>query len=120
MEATVTNDGDGRFILSCPSEMEWNARSDLVKVVQQAVGAERLRGVIVDLAGVTFISSAGLGGLFTLRQHVEQAGAALVLCRPTPTIARLLRTVNLPDLLPVAATMADARQLISAGGGDAA
>jgi len=110
MNVTVTHEGDGRYVIACPTEMEWRARINLVEVLGTAVAAHQpLRGVILDLERVTFINSAGLGAIFMLRSHARDAGAGLVVARPGVSITRLLETVNLMALIPVTATLDQAR-----------
>jgi anti-sigma B factor antagonist len=114
MDVTITPDGDARFIITCPRQMEWNARVNLVETVRQATTGQAVRGVIIDLAGVTYINSAGLGAIFALRKFVEDAGGVLAVARPNISIARLLRTVNLSRLVSVTETLEEARAALPA------
>jgi anti-anti-sigma factor len=114
MEVTITADGDSRYIITCPQHMEWNARIDLVEALKAATKDQPPRTVIVDLADVNYINSAGLGAIFALRKFVEQAGGAIAVARPNVTIARLLRTVNLAALMPVTDSLEQARASLPA------
>ena len=115
MDVTIKTDGESRYIIACPRHMEWNARVDLVEALQAATKDQPARGVIVDLAEVSYINSAGLGAIFALRKFVEQCGGAIVVARPNVTIARLLRTVNLAALVPVTDSIEQARASLPAG-----
>jgi anti-anti-sigma factor len=109
MELMVTPDGQGRYIVSCPARMEWNERLDIVSQLQKAAGDGPLSSVILDLDKVTYINSAGLGAVFSLRKFTNDRGAKLIVARPSATISRLLDTVNLAALIPVAANLDEAR-----------
>lgn len=112
MELSVKPDGEGRFVIYCPSRMEWNERVDLVSHLQDATGERPLSGVIIDLQNVTYINSAGLGALFSLRKFAKDRGAKVAVARPNAMISRLLDTVNLAALVPVAASLDEARTLL--------
>jgi len=110
MTVTVTHEGGGRYLIACPAQMEWRARIDLVEAVEAAVAQHvPLRGIILDLQHVTFISSPGLGAIFLLHRHARDRGAGMVIARPGVSIARLLTTANMPAPMPVTATLDDAR-----------
>jgi anti-anti-sigma factor len=51
--------------------------------------------VVVDLAELNFIDSAGLGVLAMQRRRLEAAGSTLRLTNPTDSIAHLLRVSGL-------------------------
>jgi anti-anti-sigma factor len=106
---TVRTDDPGRFVLNCPKRMAWKSRVDLVATVRRQTAGEKICALIVDLTGVEYMSSAGLGALFALRKHLKDQDGEMVLCSPNPTISRLLETVNLPKLIPVVTDIAAAR-----------
>lgn len=112
MDVSVERDGEGRFIIRCPREMRWDTRADLVDDLQAAAGDRPVRSVILDLDDVDYLNSAALGAVFTLRKRLHDNGGRLIVCRPNPTIARLLRTVNMPALIPVVETLDEARSLL--------
>jgi anti-anti-sigma factor len=117
MQASITPDREGRFIVSCPVEMEWLVRADLVEAFKSATKGQAVQGVIIDMGGVAFINSAGLGAIFSLRKHLKGLGAAMVMARPSVTITRLLTTVNMPALVPVADSMEQARRQLASPAG---
>ena len=52
------------------------------------------KGIVVDLANVDYISSAGLGVLFTLKKFLKKNGGDLLFCNLKPQIKRLFEIVN--------------------------
>lgn len=67
-------------------------------------------GIILDLDGVDYLNSAGIGSIFALRKYARANGAELVIARPRATVRRLLETVNLPALIPVTGDLDEARK----------
>ncbi|HEX3333869.1 MAG TPA: STAS domain-containing protein [Acidimicrobiales bacterium] len=62
--------------------------------------AERLRGprealIVVDLAGLTFLDSSGLGVLHEARRKAIEDGGSLVLCNPGAIVQRVLELTGL-------------------------
>jgi anti-anti-sigma factor len=113
MQLQVVHEGQGLYILQCSEELEWSARVDLVEAVNDRVGDQDVRGVVLDLAEVTYINSAGIGAIFSLRKYAMEADARLVVARPRPAIQRMLKTVNLPELIPMVDSLDKARQVIA-------
>jgi anti-anti-sigma factor len=112
MDLQVKSDEPGVYTVYCPEQMEWRARGGLVDKVSEACGEDEVRGIIVDLGNVTFLSSAGIGALFNLHEFAKSHDAGLVIARPRPTIQRLLNTVKLPDLIPTVKSIDAARSQI--------
>jgi anti-sigma B factor antagonist len=111
MDVNIRHDDGGVFVIECPPEMEWSVRVDLVSMLTEKVGQEQISGVILDLGEVNYINSAGLGAVFALRKFAMNNGSPIVIARPKPGIQRMLKTVNLPELIPVADTLADAKEI---------
>src|SRR4051794_10814562 len=57
------------------------------------------RKLVLDLSTVEYFASAALGKLVTLNRKAHAADARLVLCRPTPTVQRILQLTRLNDVL---------------------
>jgi anti-sigma B factor antagonist len=55
--------------------------------------------VLIDLAGVDFIDSSGLGVLIDAHRRAVDAGRRLVLERPSPAVVRLIEISGLRDHL---------------------
>ncbi|MFW6061300.1 MAG: STAS domain-containing protein [Planctomycetota bacterium] len=103
---------DGIWRVYSPSQDEWRQREGLAEALSEAAGDAPVRGVIVDLANIKYLSSAGLAAIFALRKSVADGRGEVVLARPTPSILRLLRTANLGSLVPLATTLEEAEQQV--------
>jgi len=107
------------FVVHCPEQMDWNVRDDLAAQVRGFAGQSAVRGLIVDMEGVRFINSAGIGALFTTLKYVRESGGAMVVARAGAPIRRLLDTVNLGRLIPIVSSLAEARQAVGSEAKDA-
>lgn len=59
------------------------------------------RDLVLDVAGVNFIDSSGLGTLVRLVARIRRAGGDLKLCAAPPPLHRLLRLTNLLQVFDV-------------------
>ena len=66
--------------------------------------------MILDLADVTFLDSAGAGAIVRLFGVLRSHGCELCLCRLSPFAERVLKITNLLSVLPNYATEQEARQ----------
>ena len=53
-----------------------------------------VKAIVLDLANVDYISSAGLGVLFTMKKHLKQNGGDLLFINIKPQIKRIFEIVN--------------------------
>jgi anti-anti-sigma factor len=52
------------------------------------------KAIVLDLANVDYISSAGLGVLFTVKKFLKKSGGELLFCNLKPQIKKLFEIVN--------------------------
>ena len=73
-------------------------------VAEQVAGAlvdnTDIERVAVDLGGVKFCDSSGLGALLDIRRAAETSGATIVLRAPSAGVARVLDIAGIDELLP--------------------
>ena len=73
--------------------------------------------IILDMAGVGFITSIGIRHLVLAAQKVAQGGGKLVLLWPSPNVADVLMVAGLEKLLLVAKSEEEARAAIGGSSG---
>jgi anti-sigma B factor antagonist len=64
--------------------------------------------LIIDLSGVAFIDSAGLGALIGGIRHTRELGGQVAVACSRPTLVRLLRTTGFDRVVTVAEDVASA------------
>jgi anti-sigma B factor antagonist len=72
----------------------------------------KMRDIVIDLAGVDFMDSAGLGALVMLIRGYREAGRKCVLASAPPIVAKILKVTSIHQLTPVAPDMEQAFQLL--------
>ncbi|MFP4105240.1 MAG: STAS domain-containing protein [Phycisphaerae bacterium] len=108
MDIDVERRDDDIFVVTCPPELGWKARVDLLGAVQEHIDGCDVRAVILDFDTVEHLNSAGIGAIFTLRKHLKTKDAGMAICCANDTIRRLFRTVNLEAMICVTDTRSEA------------
>lgn len=67
------------------------------------------RHVVVDLTGVDFVDSAGMGALIGLRRRCRLNDGDCVLAAPSAAVLRVLQSADLERIFRIYATTAEAR-----------
>jgi anti-sigma B factor antagonist len=83
-------------------------RDGLLRVITD----EERRGLVVNLASVTFIDSTGIGVLVGVWRRVRAGSGALAVAVPSPQVRRTLDTAGLAKILPVYDSEAEAHQAV--------
>lgn len=85
--------------------LSWRGAIDASAVSQNKLQQPTNRNkpsILLDLSAATGIDSAGLGALVELNKKAEQAGGQLVVYRPAPPVAEVMRLLNVDRLIQVA------------------
>lgn len=59
------------------------------------------QGLVIDMSGVSFISSIGIRHLVSAAKALSRRNGRLVLLKPTTLVVEVLTTSGLTDLLPI-------------------
>jgi anti-sigma B factor antagonist len=81
-------------------------RNGLLRVASD----ENFRGLVVNLAGVTFIDSTGIGVLVGVWHRVRASDSSLALAMPSGQVQKVLDATGLTQVLPVHGHEEDAVQ----------
>jgi stage II sporulation protein AA (anti-sigma F factor antagonist) len=82
----------------------------------EAKGKELVQGgskrLLVDMAGVDYVSSAGLRSLLVLAKAVKGVGGAMALCSLSATVSEVMTISGFDNILTLAADRAAAMDLL--------
>jgi anti-sigma B factor antagonist len=78
--AEVTVDGD----------LDMAAAFKLEPVIERLVSEGDVEELVLDLAGVNFIDSAGVGSLVSTQQRLDELGVSAKVRRPSEAVRRVL------------------------------
>ena len=67
---------------------------------------------VVDLSGISFMSSLGIGFLFANTKKLKKAGCKLVLLNPKGMVEGVLRISKMDKVMPIAYELDDALQML--------
>ncbi len=81
----------------------------------QEAAARKPRLLAVDLSGLSFISSTGLGGIVAAHVTCRKNDTLLCLIHPKPFLREILDLTKLSSLFEICDTVAEAEQLAGAG-----
>jgi anti-sigma B factor antagonist len=99
--------GPGYAVVSVAGEIDVGTECKFRDALTSALARGVLR-VVVDLAGVTFMGSTGIGVLMGTRRVLVAEGGSLVLAAPRGEVAEVLSLTGVGEVIPVAASVADA------------
>jgi anti-anti-sigma factor len=94
-------DEDSRVVCRLRGELDTSTTGQLRAYLAERVAEDR--DVVVDLAGVTFVDSSGLGVLVGALKRFQAEGHELSLRSPTPTLLRVLEMTGLARAFPLEA-----------------
>lgn len=103
MEYTMTEGAGGVSILRLEGRLNMVSAGALRDLVTSTV-ADGHRRVVVDLAGVDFMDSSGLGALISGLKTARQAGGDLRIAAPTEQVRLVLKLTNVERVLPAYGT----------------
>lgn len=70
--------------------------------------AKGCTALVIDLAGLEYISSAGLRSILTIAKKLMPLGGKLILCAPTGLVKNVLSMSGFESFIPVKETRAEA------------
>jgi anti-sigma B factor antagonist len=97
MKGEFTVGGGG---LTQPLDLRGQRLSDLGQTLNTLHGQGR-RNIVLDLAGVSFLDSGGLGDLIACKKRTTERGGDIRLLRPTGKVRDLLEMLSLTRIFKV-------------------
>jgi anti-sigma B factor antagonist len=113
--------GEGRPLRAIVSgEIDYAGAFSMQVRISAACRQRGARGLIVDLAGVEFMSSSGLGAILSLQRERACLQGGLAISRPSREVRNILRRTGLDRRLIVVDAVEEAEVLLlyTAAGGD--
>ena len=111
MKITITEFGDLGTKVTLVGKLDIAGAGELDLPLATVAGTRR--HIVVDMAGVDFISSMGIRHLVTAERVVGRSGKILCLLNPTPLVTDVLRTAGLSGYLKAVHSDDEARALMA-------
>ena len=87
-------------VLTLQGYLDAHTAPQFEKVIQEELDARRVR-IVVDCAGLTYISSAGLGVFMSFIEDIREAGGDIKLCSMPPTVFQVFEILGFPELFEI-------------------
>lgn len=107
--------GDISVIALC-GELDHAVAARLRTALRDALAGDAPCHIVLDLSGLAFTDSSGLGVIIAGRKWARARGVMLALAAVPPNTTAILRIAGLEQIFPPHATVAEARAALSAGG----
>lgn len=112
----VDQGDDGLTICRPMGELDAFTVSQFRQALAELASSPRL---LIDMSGVPFVDSAGLGALIGGIRRARELGSAVAVACNRPTLTRLLRTTGFDRIVTVAETIEEATKALEQDGRNA-
>jgi anti-sigma B factor antagonist len=99
----ITDGGvlDGTTVLGVSGDLDHLSARELSDRGTQAMSDEACKRLVIDLSGVDFADSTGLGALIVIRNASLAGDRTLMLRHPSPWVARVLQVTGLDTVFDI-------------------
>lgn len=92
---------DGIAELALSGDLDMSATFRLEPALDRLLSSGQVGAVVLDLGGVDFVDSSGLGLLLATYERSRQAGTAMTIVGPSPEVQRVFRLAGVDGVLPL-------------------
>lgn len=89
-------------------ELDHHWAAKLRQGIDQALEARGAQNLLLNLEGLTFMDSSGIGVLLGRYKRISGQGGQMALCRVSPSIVKVLEISGVPKLIPFYQSEAEA------------
>jgi anti-sigma B factor antagonist len=100
-----TTDSGGFLVMQVEGDLDLESAPALTTELKARLGP---RPIVLDLAGVEFMDSSGLGVLVGAHKEAAAQGGALVLAAPTPRVHKIFKITKLHKVFALYETLDEA------------
>ncbi len=95
-------------VVSIQGKVNFEVTAQLRDVIRDTVTSHQPKLLVINLEGVSFIDSSGLGLLVAARNSVDKSGGKLHLCALPAAVKKTFDQTNLTNYFSIFATEQDA------------
>lgn len=107
MEIAVVHHPEGIAEVALIGRLNMVTATRVRESIHEAIIGNHPR-IAVDMSGVSFLDSSGLGALVWAYKAAKEAGGGLVLIEPTEQVQLVLELTNMGSVLATAPSLAEA------------
>ncbi|NNE54673.1 MAG: STAS domain-containing protein [Flavobacteriales bacterium] len=105
-----TNKEDEKFLIEVKGEVDASSSIQLDDAFKSALSAEKK--IMVDLSGLEYISSAGLGVFVSHLEEIRSQNVRLVLFGLSESVQQIFNLLGLPELLEIVESKEEASKYL--------
>ena len=110
------SDRDGIRLLSISGYLDAHTAPEFERVIEDELRSGRVR-LVVDCAGLTYISSAGLGVFMSFLEEIREQGGDIKLAAVNAKVYQIIDVLGFPQLFDIVDTVEDAERRFGLPGG---
>lgn len=96
LDLTIESTDPQRTVLIAVGSIDFASRDRLIEAAAPSV-RDAIPELVLDVSGVTFMDSTGIGALISLAGDLTDTGSRLILRRPSHAVRRVLEVAGLAD-----------------------
>ena len=109
---------EGALIASLSGEIDHYAAADMRREIDSAMERSRLKDLVLDYSGVSFMDSSGIGLVMGRYQNVKRKNGTMVVVPGSRYVSRVLGLSGIFSMVPKSRTRGLAIEYISGKGGE--
>jgi anti-anti-sigma factor len=98
---------DDTILITAPRALDNSNAHQMLYAITCAQAARR-KFIILDMANLEFISSAGVGSILGTVESSREIGGDIILCNVMPNVLHVLQVLDLTDYLTIKVDLRDA------------
>ncbi|MDT4913057.1 MAG: anti-sigma factor antagonist [Pseudonocardiales bacterium] len=96
LDLSASEDG-GRAVLTLVGAVDVESRAQVQSACQRLLNDGPV-GLVIDMSGVTFIDSTGIGALVEVAHNAQDLGITFTIRRPSTRVQRIIQVTGLADV----------------------
>jgi stage II sporulation protein AA (anti-sigma F factor antagonist) len=96
------------LVVTLQGRLDATEHNMIKESVSKEIEASGTKGVVFDLAGLEYVSSAGVREFFLLGRQLQRSGGGLAVCALQPSVQRIFDIAQFQTAYPVCATRDEA------------
>jgi anti-sigma B factor antagonist len=101
LSITAERDAAGRQVLHLDGALDLASCGALLEAAEAALNIADLPGLALDLSGVNFFDSSGIGAVVRIAGDAEDASIPFAIQQPSERVVRILKLSGLYDAWPI-------------------
>jgi anti-sigma B factor antagonist len=110
------SDRNGIRVLAISGYLDAHTAPAFERAIEDELRSGRVR-LVVDCAGLTYISSAGLGVFMSYLEEIREKGGDIKLAAVKPKVYQIFDVLGFPQLFDIVDTVVDAERRFGLPGG---